>query len=261
MMATADKGRKVVEKKAQQLERLVVEYVPVESIKPNAYNPNRQSEHDFELLKRSMGEDGFTQPIICQKATREIVDGEHRWRCAQALGYKEIPVVFVDMTIEQMRIATLRHNRARGTEDIELSAQVLKDLQALGAIEWAADSLMIDDTELNKLLNDTDVSEALAAQEHSESWEPVKLVEGSSEKFDGGEAMVSGSASEALRKKEAELKSAKTEQERAKIRKEADVFRLVFVFTGEEAVIVKKVLGTESPPTKLVEICKKLLDG
>ena len=41
----------------------------------------------------------------------------------------EVPVVFVDMTREQMRVSTLRHNRARGSEDIDKSADVLKDLR------------------------------------------------------------------------------------------------------------------------------------
>src|SRR3990167_3334570 len=108
-----DKGKKEIEKKANMLKELRIEYVPVESIHPNEYNPNRQSEHDFELLQRSMKDDGFTQPIIVQKnpdgsSSGIIVDGEHRWKAAKAIGYKEIPVVFVDMTVEQMRISTLR---------------------------------------------------------------------------------------------------------------------------------------------------------
>lgn len=71
------KGKKTVEKKNQVLERLKIEYVSVDSIRPNDYNPNRQSDHEFELLLKSMQEDGFTQPILCHKS-RVFVDGEHR---------------------------------------------------------------------------------------------------------------------------------------------------------------------------------------
>lgn len=133
-----DKGMAAVGKKASALERLVVEYVAVDSIKPNSYNPNRQTERDFELLLLSMKEDGFTQPIVCQRESREIVDGEHRWRAGRHLGLEMVPVVFVDMTMEQMRISTLRHNRARGSEDIDLSTKVLQDLRELGALDWGA---------------------------------------------------------------------------------------------------------------------------
>lgn len=120
-----DRGRRAVEKTAKALERLEVVYVDVAELKPNSYNPNRQDPRDFELLVKSMTEDGFTQPIVAIRNERVIVDGEHRWRAARHLGYDKVPVVFVDMTMEQMRISTLRHNRARGSEDIALSAEVL----------------------------------------------------------------------------------------------------------------------------------------
>lgn len=61
------KGRAQVEKKAVALERLTISYVAPDALKPNSYNPNRQSEHDFDLLLRSIQEDGFTQPIIAQQ--------------------------------------------------------------------------------------------------------------------------------------------------------------------------------------------------
>jgi hypothetical protein len=166
------KGKAKVEKLNNKLERLVIEYAPIDSIHNNSYNPNRQSDHDFQLLLASIREDGFTQPIIVQRASREIVDGEHRWRAARELGYTEIPIVLTDMTPEQMRIATLRHNRARGSEDVELSVQVLRDLEKLGALDWAQDSLLLDDVELNRLLEDIPVPEALMAEAFTEAWEP-----------------------------------------------------------------------------------------
>ena len=64
------KGKKEIDKKNVSLKELAIEYVSVDSIKPNNYNPNRQSEHDFELLLKSMEEDGFTQPIIVQQSTK-----------------------------------------------------------------------------------------------------------------------------------------------------------------------------------------------
>lgn len=134
------------------LERLTVEYVDTDSIKANSYNPNQQSAHDFQLLLLSMREDGFTQPILCQKDSREIVDGEHRWRAGRELGMTQVPVVFVEMTHEQMRIATLRHNRARGSEEPDLVAKLLHELADLDVLQWTQDSLLLDDAELARLL-------------------------------------------------------------------------------------------------------------
>ena len=214
-MATT-KGKAAVARKAAKLERLVIEYAPIESLKPNSYNPNRQSDHESELLQRSMEDDGFTQPIIALRDTREIVDGYHRWKMAKQLGYEEIPVAFVDMTAERARVSTLRHNRARGSEDMQLTAQVMKDLEQLGARDWAQESLMMDDTEMDRLLLDIDTPEALAGEEFGDGWTPQRgdaavTVEADTVGSMGRDVHVSKAAGERLEKMEKDLAKAKTE--------------------------------------------------
>jgi ParB-like chromosome segregation protein Spo0J len=266
-----DKGRKAVQKKAKALQRLEVTYVPLGSVHPNTYNPNRQSEHDFELLLRSMEEDGFTQPLVCLP-DGTIVDGEHRWRAAQQLGLAEIPVVKVDMTPEQMRIATLRHNRARGSEDLDLSAQVLKDLQTLGALDWAQDSLLLSDAEMNRMLEEVPAPEALAAEEYSPAWEPDRLgaadravmTEGTTEarvvkQASEGVHMtaLSPAAIEASRQREAALNAARTREEREMAAEIGALYRLSLVFAGAEATLVQQVLG-QHPAERLVTLCREV---
>jgi ParB/RepB/Spo0J family partition protein len=271
-MARNVKGQAKVEKKNKVLKELNVEYINPKDIKPNDYNPNRQSEHDFNLLLKSMEEDGFTQPIVVQKSTRQIVDGEHRWRAAQHLGHAKIPVVFVDMTKEQMRIATLRHNRARGSEDIELSAQVLRDLQELGALDWAQDSLQLSDIEMNKLIEDVSAPDALADEEYSAGWVPDDIDDPAAEaentqqtvKDDGqGNTMstaMSAKAVEAQRHREKAIAEAKTEEEKQMARKESALYRLYLTFAGDQADLVKGVLG-ESPAETVVNLCEKFVAG
>lgn len=271
----ADKGTKTVAALTNRLEALTVEYVDVTSIEPNAYNPNRQSEKDFELLKRSMTEDGFTQPVIVQRKTRQIVDGEHRWRAARELGYTQIPVVFVDMTPEQMRISTLRHNRARGSEDYELSAALLRDLRELGALDWAQDSLMLDDKEIGRLLDDTPVPELLAGDDFSEAWEPAveraddrPQVEGVyTEISDNGNELnrptlsaASPDAVDRMAAVQAALAAAGSPTERKAIIAERQVYRLALVFTGDEARVVREALGNQ-PAVRVLEMCREADPG
>lgn len=156
----------------ERLTELQVETWPIDKLIPNEYNPNRQSDHEFELLKRSITDDGMTQPVLVMRATGQIVDGEHRWRACKELGYTEIPVVPVDMTEEQRRVATLRHNLARGSHDIDLTANVLRDLQNLGALDWARDALQLDQVEVDRLLADmTPVQEWGQNEQFSEGWD------------------------------------------------------------------------------------------
>lgn len=288
-MTTTLKGRKAIEKKNTVLQRLTVEYVAVSSISPNFYNPNKQSDHDFELLLHSMEEDGFTQPIVCQQ-DRTIVDGEHRWTAAIVLHYlhqnhlpltKEhilaaryrrteimdpeltIPVVFVDMSAEQMRIATLRHNRARGNEDFDLTAQLFADLRELGALDWAADSLMLSDVDIDRLLKDIPAPESLAATDYGAAWEPDKIhqeeiTHNSTEvriAIPNSTAPVysalSASAVDAMRDRERRVTEAKTQEERTMILADTRFYRINLVFAGDEASLVQHALGKHPAETIL----------
>jgi ParB-like chromosome segregation protein Spo0J len=301
---TADKkGLKAIERTAVALERLAIEYVGADTIHPNDYNPNRQSEHDFALLIRSMLEDGFTQPIVAQRQTREIIDGEHRWTGGIVVNWlrvegketsytdadlryaranrqmiidqggayvPDLPVVFTDMSPEQMRIATLRHNRARGSEDIELTAAVMRDLQALGAIDWAQDSLMLDDLELNRLLEDLDAADALAGDDFTEGWEVDPIGEDQRAAIDHPDRVAttgkneitafSQAAAEQARNREEALKKAKSAEERETINREsANTFRVVVFFSGDEAAIVQQVLA-DRPADNLVAVARWALE-
>ena len=252
--------KKTVKDDAVRLGVLEIEHVPLTAIQPNEYNPNRQSDHDFELLQRSITEDGFTQPVIVHRESGRIVDGEHRWRAAHSLGMDAIPVVYVDMTAEQMRISTLRHNRARGSEDVDMSAAVLRDLRELGALDWAQDSLMLDDTEITRLLEDIPAPEALEGEEFSEAWEPVAartsvadVAAGSAANYD---VTMTPEAAAAQREMRTQLERAETEAQRQQIRQEADLYRITVVFQGEQAALVRTVLGEDEPAVKLLELCR-----
>jgi len=256
------KGSAEVQHTASKLETLVVEYVDIDSIQPNKYNPNRQSDDDFALLLRSMQDDGFTQPVIVQKDSMEIVDGEHRWRAGHQLGYAQIPVVFVNMTPEQMRVATLRHNRARGSEDLDLTAALLRDLQTLGALDWAQDSLLLDDVELNALLDVEPVPEQLAAEEYGDAWVPgqktdVRPTEGRDIDASHTESMTVEAVT-AQREQEKRIAQAVTEEEKAAARRDNDVYRLTLAFSGDEGRVVKAVLG-DSPAQRLLQLCHSAL--
>lgn len=248
------KGLDAIVRKASALQRLEIVYVAIDAIKPNGYNPNRQDDREFQMLRESMAEDGFTQPIVVCRSTNEIVDGEHRWRAARAAELQTVPVVYVDMTPDQMRISTLRHNRARGAEDQELSAQVLRDLRELGALGWAQTALGYTDDELHVLIDDVPVTQALAADSYTEGWSPVKdLKAGSSTKTDVHMHPSVSDMNARLAERLAQTTDP-AERQRLEAERRAATYRISVVFTPDDAALLKRVLGSK-PVETLLALC------
>jgi ParB/RepB/Spo0J family partition protein len=251
--ANRAKGRRVINKNFRRLEQLQVAYAAIADLKPNPWNPNRQSDDDFELLLRSIEDNGFTVPIVVNRDTMTIVDGEHRWRAAQALGMEEIPVVYVDQTIEQQMTATLTHNRARGTEDVGLTAALLRDLQSLGALGAVQDSLNLTDADIALMIDNVNAPDLLAGDDFGDAWVPEK---GDADHAGEGSATsMTDDGAQAVRKREDALSQARTPAERARAMEENKVYRISLVFNGEEAAIVQAVLG-DRPAVALLELCR-----
>lgn len=251
------KAKKKILDKAKTLEKLKIEYVSIDTVRPNDYNPNRQSDHEFELLLRSMAEDGFTQPILITP-DNIIVDGEHRWRGAKALHMEEIPVVRVNMKPEQMKVSTLRHNRARGSEDVSLVTVVLRDLEKIGQLDYAKEELMLSDVEINRILEDIPVSEALGmVEEFNESWIPDSQQGTNMEHLQHlrQPGHITPEALDKLREAEKKITQAKREEDRIQAIKERDTHQFSLTFTGNEIKLIKAVLDPE-PAQRLIAICE-----
>lgn len=223
--------------KTGNLERLQIEYVPIDSIRANEYNPNRQSEHEFELLLRSIREDGQTQPVIVGMDD-VIVDGEHRWRAMKTLGYAEVGIVHVDMDDARRRIATIRHNLARGSHDIQLEAQVLRDLEKLGALATAQEALQLEDIEVERLLKDiSPLDEYGSGEAFHESWDysPGKLED---EEHSTASTAVKDVLTATLKREQAEMQAS-----------DATLVKRNFTLTREQSLRVNTSLGEQAADT------------
>lgn len=118
-----------------------VEWVPRDSIRPNDYNPNKQPPPEHRLLKVSILQDGWTQPIVVfddgTGSKPVIVDGEHRWRASnndevKALTGGMVPIVRIKGNLHHRMMSTIRHNRARGEHHVLPMADIVKALLDAG---------------------------------------------------------------------------------------------------------------------------------
>lgn len=156
---------------------LNVKMVPIKKVRANDYNPNKVANPEMQLLKYSIEQDGYTQPIVTYYDAKndkyEIVDGFHRYRCAlEYFNLEEIPVVVIKKDIKHRMASTIRHNRARGTHQIKDMSIIVKDLISFGwSDEKICSELGMELDEVIRLKQITGLKEAFQNHEFSKSWD------------------------------------------------------------------------------------------
>ncbi len=158
--------------------------VPLEKIVANTYNPNAVAPPEMALLYDSIKADGFTQPIVCYYSeahdTYTIIDGFHRYRIMKEhedIYRRErglLPVVIIDKPFDERMASTIRHNRARGSHDVDLMSTIVKELHAIGRSDaWLAKHLGMDADELLRLKQITGLTALFRDTEFGKAWVPV----------------------------------------------------------------------------------------
>jgi ParB-like chromosome segregation protein Spo0J len=169
----------------------------VSQVAANDYNPNTVADPEMKLLEHSIGEDGFTQPIVVWDTGEgfEVVDGFHRSRVVQEfptvrdrlIHYMPVTVANEDRTDRGDRIAaTIRHNRARGKHRIDAMAEIVLELKRRN---WSSKKigreLGMDPDEVLRLAQITGLAEMFADHDFSEAWEAETIYEDEMEVIDG----------------------------------------------------------------------------
>lgn len=158
-------------------------WVKGENVRANEYNPNAVAPPEMELLAQSIAQDGYTQPIVswARDGEHEVVDGFHRNRVgkerpdvkARIHGY--LPVVAINTSqsgLGDRMASTIRHNRARGTHNIELMSTIVSELVEMGKGDrWICEHIGMSADELLRLKQITGVAGLFTNQSFSDSWE------------------------------------------------------------------------------------------
>ncbi len=158
--------------------------VPIEKIEPNTYNPNTVAPPEMKLLYDSIREDGYTMPIVCYYQAESdryiIVDGFHRYRVM--LEYPDIyereggklPVSVIDKSLDCRMASTIRHNRARGSHDVDLMSNIINELHELGRSDaWISKHLGMDRDEILRLKQITGLAALFRDVNFGKAWQVV----------------------------------------------------------------------------------------
>ena len=121
-------------------------------------------------------------PIVCYYLEDidkyEIVDGYHRY--TTMLLHKDIyerengciPVSVIDKPISDRMASTIRHNRARGSHDVDLMSNIVAELHEMGKTDrWISKHLGMDLDEIIRLKQITGLASLFADRDFSRSWE------------------------------------------------------------------------------------------
>ena len=158
--------------------------VPIDKIVPNSYNPNAVAPPEMKLLYDSIKEDGYTMPIVCYYSKSQdvyvIVDGFHRYRVMkehQDIYEREggmLPVSVSDKPLSNRMASTIRHNRARGSHDVDLMSNIIKELHEIGRSDaWIAKHLGMSRDEILRLKQITGLAALFRDINFGKAWKPI----------------------------------------------------------------------------------------
>lgn len=155
-----------------------VQWVDVNKLSANDYNPNVVYSKELQLLKFSILKQGWIQPILVT-SSMVIIDGFHRATLAKAdkqvnaLTGGLVPVVIMELSEPERMLLTIRINRAKGSHIAIRMSDVIHSLvndygvsikeicEEIGATKDEVELLLMDDIfKKEKITKDSPFSKA-----------------------------------------------------------------------------------------------------
>ncbi|MDF1578610.1 MAG: ParB/RepB/Spo0J family partition protein [Desulfobulbales bacterium] len=156
---------------------LEIKMVPYALVEANNYNPNHVPKDKMELLRQSIIDNGFCFPIVTiwddDRGRYVIIDGFHRYTVLgpKWLDEPEIPVVVLPHDISKRMAATMQFNKARGTHQVDLDAELIRALLEQGMDEEEISlHLGIDSDTVHRYKQLTGILSLFANTNYSLSW-------------------------------------------------------------------------------------------
>jgi DNA modification methylase len=131
------------------MQKLEIEYVDINSIKPYKNNAKQHPKEQIEQIKTSIEMFGMDDPIGVWN--NEIVEGHGRLIACKELGYTEVPIIRLDhLTDEERKAYTLAHNKLTMNSDFDLDIlnEELVNFDTIDMSEYGFDlDFNVDDEE------------------------------------------------------------------------------------------------------------------
>lgn len=133
---------------------------PINDLKPH---PNNVRQGDIGAISQSLKQHGQYRPIVVQRSTGFILAGNHTYKAAISLKWKQIAATYVDCDDEQALRILLIDNRANDLASYDDSALV-EMLKGLMDTELKLEGTGFDPDDLDQLLKDLDMESGNAIE-------------------------------------------------------------------------------------------------
>lgn len=161
---------------------MIISNVPTDGVKPAEWRTNYVLKPDMDLLRISMNDFGWLQPLVIRAADGTIIDGVHRWVIAcekdfQKRHGKDVPCIYVDCDEIDAMVMHIRLNRARGEIFAKPFARLLKKivLSDKYSAEDLEDILVMSPDEVDLMLAGGLLkSRKIPQHQYSRAWVPVE---------------------------------------------------------------------------------------
>ena len=152
--------------------KLKVEYVDIDTIKPYKNNAKLHPKEQIEQIKKSIENFGMNDPIGIWN--NEIVEGHGRILACKELGYKQIPVIKLDhLTDEERKSYIIAHNKLTMNSDFDIDI-LRTELENLKELDFDLELTGFNVDELDDILGKNDEETEIVEDEVPEVPEEPK---------------------------------------------------------------------------------------
>lgn len=146
-------------------------FLPVNKLMPHPDNrPLGPNDEKIKQLKILIANDGFdcSHPLVVRpyKTSYQILEGEHRYNAARALGYQKLPCVIRELDDTEALIQLILGNIQSETKPLEIGINALKVVYKDGqySVSGYAKRLGVSDSTIRRYMNASEVFQYISSQ-------------------------------------------------------------------------------------------------
>lgn len=158
-----------------------IQWIDVNKLKANDYNPNVVLTNELKLLQLSMLKNGWIQPVLVTQ-DYDIIDGFHRSTLCKInkdinkMTDGKVPCVVLNLSKPERILLTVRINRAKGNHIALKMNKLIQELINTYRLskKYVAENLGATEREIELLLYDDVFDKYKLTEEtlYSEAWKP-----------------------------------------------------------------------------------------